>query len=250
MPYASREEAFQALQPYIEKARNFSGWAFDFENVDLEPRPPWDYEQMAANLLRDAGTALDMGTGGGELLSELATKTNARLVASEEWEVNAPVAARRLHPLGVDVVHCRSMQLPFRHESFDVIINRHEELDPATIGELLRPGGQLLTQQIGADNWREVGDFFPRIVDYSWVFPTYVEKLRESGLDVQARQHSWRVAYPSLGEIVFMLAITPWHLPGLDLERDLDTLLELERRQTVPEGVALTFSRDLIEARK
>lgn len=246
----TRAEALERLRPWIERAHGFSGWDFDWQNVDLEPGPPWDYEQMAADLLGDATSALDMGTGGGELLSRLAAETSARLVASEEWEVNAPVAARRLHPLGVDVVHCQSVQLPFRFGSFDVIINRHEELDPATIGELLRPGGRLLTQQIGGDNWREVGDYFPRMVDFSWVFPQYVNALRASGLDVRTQQHSWKVAYPSLGEVVYMLALTPWHVPDLDLERDLDALLELQQRRSTAEGVALTFSRDLIEARK
>lgn len=246
----AREQALARLQPWIERARGFSGWDFDWQNTDLEPGPAWDYEQLAADLLRDAGTALDMGTGGGELLSRLAVITSAHVIATEEWEVNAPVAARRLSPLGVDVVHCRSMQLPFRPASFEVIINRHEELDPATIGDLLRPGGRLLTQQIGGDNWREVGDYFPRIVNFDWVFPQYVDALQASGLEVRTQQHSWRVACPSLGEVVYMLALTPWHLPDLNLETDLEALLELERLQSTPQGVALTFSRDLIEARK
>jgi len=52
-------------------------------------------------------------------------------VATEPWEVNAPVAAKRLGARGIPVVRANSLRLPFRDEQFDLVLNRHEELDPA-----------------------------------------------------------------------------------------------------------------------
>jgi hypothetical protein len=50
---------------------------------------------------------LDLGTGGGEVFSQLAPFP-LRTFAAEEYAPNAPVAARRLHPLGVQVVRCEA----------------------------------------------------------------------------------------------------------------------------------------------
>jgi Methyltransferase domain len=248
---SERSEAIERLRPWVERARSFSGWDLsDVTPRDLEPGPPWDYEALAEELLRKAGTAVDMGTGGGELASRLSAYAHGRFVATEEWVVNAPLAARRLRPLGVDVIHSRSLQLPLKSGSVDLVLNRHEELEPSDVARVLAAGGTLLTQQIGGDNWQEVHDHFPRMNDFSWVFPTYVEQLKSGGLDVTAEQHSWRVAHRSLGEMVYMLAITPWHLPEFELERDIDALLEFEEAQTIREGLVVTHSRDLIKATK
>jgi hypothetical protein len=60
------------LQPFIERARGFSGWNFDGLDVrDLEPPPPWDYVAIARNYAERARRVLDIGTGGGEVLSSV-----------------------------------------------------------------------------------------------------------------------------------------------------------------------------------
>ena len=74
--------------------------------------------------------------------------------------------------------------------------------------------------------------------------------FKAAGLEVDARQHRRKVAYKGLGEFVYLLALTPWQLPDLDLERDLDALLRLEAGLTTADGLVVTESRDLIIARK
>lgn len=246
----SREAALARLRPWVERARTFSGWDLsDVEPRLLEPGPPWDYEQLARKVLRDASSVLDIGTGGGEVLSGLVT-ARARFVATEQWDVNAPVAAHRLCPLGVEVIHAQSLRLPFGEESFDIILSRHEEMDCAQVAAMLKPGGTVLTQQVGSDLWIEVGDYFPRWVVVEGIFESYVEAFRTAGLEVDARQHRYKVAYKGLGEFLYLLALTPWQLPDLDLESDLDALLRMETELTTPDGLVVTESRDLIVARK
>ena len=46
--------------------------------------------------------------------------------------------------------------LPFEDESFDVIINRHGDLSPKDFHRLLKPGGLFITQQVGAENDRDL----------------------------------------------------------------------------------------------
>jgi hypothetical protein len=68
---------------------------------------------------------------------------------------------------------------------------------------------------------------------------------------VQARTHDWKAAYRGLGEVVFLLCIAPWDIPGFDpLGRDLRGLIDAEQELSTDEGVVLTESAFLIEATK
>src|SRR4029453_4135572 len=94
-----------------------------------------------------AGALLDLDTGGGELLAELAPLP-PHTVAVESWARNIPVARDRLAPLGVAVL----TELPGGEEEFDVVLSRPGRMPAADIARLLRPGGRLLSQQVGSDD--------------------------------------------------------------------------------------------------
>lgn len=246
----ARQAALERLRPYVERARSFSGWDFSaVQERRLEPAA-WDYEALVREAARDARSVLDMGTGGGEVLARLRDALPARVLATEEWGPNVPVAARRLHPLGVEVVWCSDLGLPFTDAAFDLVINRHEWLDPADVARVLRPGGRAITQQVGRDNWRELNRFFPRRTDHGDIFEDYRRGFEAAGLDVSYRRQEWLTAYATLGDVVYMLMAAPWEIPDFDVERDLDALLALEAACSTADGVVLTESRDLLIAEK
>ena len=247
-----REERLAELRPYAERARRMTGWSFDVKMVTLGPPTPWSYDGRAAELLRGAGVAVDMGTGGGERFSRLCDGYDGIAVATEGWPPNVPVAAARLAPLGVQVLHASGSRLPLADGSVDLVLNRHEDLDPADVTRALRPGGRVLTQQIGRNHWREFGDFFPRATGGSGdLFERYREGFQRAGLDLaDAREHDLHVAMESLGDVVYMLTAVPWAVPGFDFERDLDALLALERACSRAEGLVWTQSNFVIEAVK
>lgn len=239
----------EALRPYLERARDFSGWDFSALEVrHLGPPLPWDYERLAREQARGAASALDLGTGGGEVLARLRDALPPRMVATEEWDVNAPVARRRLAPLGVDVVRCRSLALPFAGATFDLVLDRHEELSPEEIARVLRPAGRVLTQQVGRSNWCELRQFIPRMSDFGDLFDEYTRGFAAAGLRVVlAEQHEYHVAFGSLGDFVYLLGVAPWLLE-LSLERDGEALLALEEECGTAEGLVLTESRFVIIA--
>jgi len=247
----SREAALAGLQPFKARARRFSGWDLaDLRMRALEPGPPWDYEMLAKQYADGRRATLDLGTGGGELLASLRPALDGGVVATEEWVVNAPIAFRRLSPLGIHLVRSRSTRLPFRDSYFGLIIDRHEEFDPGEVERVLSPGGRFLTQQVGRHNWRELNQRFPRRTDWGDQRSGYVHALRDRGLEVESREHEARVAYPSLGEFVFMLCVAPWEIPDFATERDLDALLAFELDCTTSDGLVVTECRYLIDARK
>jgi len=246
-------DAMERIRPFVERARRFSGWSLDpFAPRSIEPAEPWSYTGRAAELLQGAKDVLDLGTGGGEVFETLCSSFTGRAVATEPWSVNAPVAAARLRPHGTEVVQCSSLRLPFRDSRFELVLSRHEEIDPAETARVLAPGGRLLTQQIGVDRWQELRPFFPRMNDPGDLFQRYRRGLQEAGLTiVQARSHEWKAVYRGLGEIVFLLCIAPWEIPDFDpLSGDLAALLRAEESLTTNGGIVLTESLFLLEGWK
>ena len=156
----SVEARLAELRPYVDKARRMKGWSLDTQTASLGPETPWNYDERARELLTGAGVVLDMGTGGGERFSRICDGYDARAVATEAWPPNVPVAAARLAPLGISLLHAHGLSLPLADGSIDLVLNRHEELDPGDVAKFLAPGGRVLTQQIGRNHWRELRTVF------------------------------------------------------------------------------------------
>lgn len=248
-----RRRALAGPQSYMERARSFSGWDFSSMRVTpLGPEPPWDYEALARAKAGRASRVLDVGTGGGGVLSRVVAGCAATVVATEEWHVNAPVARNRLRPLGVDIVRARvdKGEIPFTAAAFDLVLSRHEAILPEDIDRVLRPGGLFLTQQVAKENFEELREFFPRMTVWSDHYTGYQAAFRRMGYSVDARTHARNVAYATLGDVAFQLLVAPWEIDGFDPIAEIDDLLRLEDARPCPQGIALTEARYLIAARK
>jgi SAM-dependent methyltransferase len=235
----------------MEAARAFRG--FDFSNLltrHLDAPPLWNYADEVARAAVGATIAVDFGTGGGERLAEMRSSLPQCLIATEEWHVNAPLARDRLAPLGVPVVRADSLRPPFRDGAFDLVLSRHEAIEPAEVARILRQGGVFVTQQVGKHNWHELASHFLRRTDFGDHRTRYACELEAAGLTVRSWEHERRIAYPSLGEFAYQLAVDPELIPGFDIEADLEALLTMERECLGPEGFVVTECRYLLTARK
>jgi hypothetical protein len=245
------QAARERLRPHVEGARGFSGWMAPVHARVVGERRPWDYMRRARELLRESRSVVDLGTGGGERFADLLAGWRGRAFATEEWLVNAPIAARRLREVAAGVVRATTEALPFRDAAFDLVLDRHEALSPAEVARVLIEGGAALTQQVWR-SWPELDRFLPRRTDFGDHFGAYQAAFRAAGLRVvDAREHHGLVAFEGLGDFVFLLCIAPWEVPDFDpLGRDLEALLELEAALSGPEGLVLTEGSYVIEAWK
>ncbi len=137
------------------------GWDFSwFDGRATEERPSWGYARMMAERMAHARAALDIQTGGGEVLAGI-PEPPPLLVATESWPPNAELARRTLAPLGGRVVQATDdAGLPFPAESFDLVVSRHPvQLVWPEIARVLRPGGTFFSQLVGAGSNRELSDF-------------------------------------------------------------------------------------------
>lgn len=143
-----------------------------------------------------------------------------------------------------------SLRLPFVASSFDLVLDRHEALEPREVARVLAPGGTVITQQCGPDDWPELGRFLPKTV-FPDHFNGYQQGFAAAGLTVEdARWHEDRVAFETLGDLVYLLLVAPWSFPEFDPGRDIDALLALEDALGIDDGIVMTELRYLIVASK
>src|ERR1022692_666363 len=84
-------------------AEPVEGWDFSwFEGRASEERPAWGYSRLLAERMGAATAALDIQTGGGEVLAGIPHPPPV-LAATESWPPNVELARRNLAPLGASV---------------------------------------------------------------------------------------------------------------------------------------------------
>lgn len=231
------------------------GWDFSwFDGRATEERPPWGYARRMQGRMAAAEAALDIETGGGEVLATVA-RPPALLVATEGWWPNAQVARRRLQRLGARVVAVAdSPTLPFTDASFDLVVSRH----PVVVlwGEIARvlcPGGTYLSQQIGAGTNRELVDAMmgPQPVNERRSAASARREAASAGLElVDLRECALRVAFFDVGAVVHFLRKVRWTVPDFTPEAYDAPLRRLHERMEAEGSFVCTAQRLLVEARR
>lgn len=239
------------------------GWDFSwFEGRASEERPPWGYarmlgERMAALAPVPGAAALDLQTGGGEVLASVPAAP-ATLVATECWPPNVEVARRTLAPLrGRVVPMARELDdLPFADASFDLVTSRHPvAIRWAEVARVLRPGGMYFSQDVGDGSVRELTEFMmgPRPGrdgpnrDPKWS----VLAAGHAGLEVtDLREFRGRMEFGDIAAVVHFLRKVIWIVPGFTVTDYAERLRALHEQIQARGPFVATSVRFLIEARR
>jgi SAM-dependent methyltransferase len=110
---------------------------------------PWEYRDVVPRYLRSSDIVLDVGTGAGERLRELAPSFGHGLGIDADPEM---VRLACEDPAGNLSFRVCSERLESVSEVFDVILDRHAPFDLDAVAAHLRPGGYFITQQVGERN--------------------------------------------------------------------------------------------------
>lgn len=249
------------MRPFEElvaeaEAADVTGWGFGYlDGRATEERPPWGYARLLAERLAAAPSALDLDTGGGEVLDQ-ASVLPPRMVATESWEPNLLRARERLVPRGVDVVRTVPGEpLPFSDGSFALVTARHP-VRPAwsEIHRVLEPGGTYFAQHVGAESAFELIEFFlgplpeaRRNRDAE----LEADAARRAGLTVvDLRIARLRMEFFDVGAIVWILRKCVWWVPGFIVAEYEGKLRELDAQMRSGEPFVAHSRRHLIEARR
>jgi len=233
-----------------------SGWGFGFlDGRAIEERPPWGFARLLADRLSRARSALDLDTGGGEVVAE-APSLPPHMVVTEGWPPNAERARNLLGPRGVRVVETHpDAPLPFPDESFELVTARHPvSPDWAEIRRVLEPGGHYFAQHVGP------GSAFELIESVLGPLPgerqardpeREAAAAEQAGLAIQElRTARCRMELYDIGAVVWILRKCVWWVPDFSVDTYEEKLRDLDAPLRRGRPFVAHSTRHLIDARR
>jgi Methyltransferase domain len=215
-------------------AADVSGWDFGWlDGRATEERPPWSYSRTIAARLPHAAAALDIDTGGGEVIAGV-PELPPRMCATESWPPNVERARALLSPRGVEVVQSvEGDPLPFPDGSFDLVISRHPvRPDWPEIARVLSDGGTYLAQHVGPASAFELIEYFlgPLPQHRGDRDPHAAAAAAEAaGLTVvDLRTARCRMEFFDIGAVVYILRKSVWWLPDFTVDRYREALERID----------------------
>jgi SAM-dependent methyltransferase len=233
------------------------GWDFSwFEGRATEQRPSWGYARAMGARLGTAEAALDLQTGGGEVLA--GAPVLPRLTAATEgWPPNVAKATRLLAPRGVVVVAAaEDAPLPFADAAFDLVTSRHPVKAPfPEIARVLRTGGTYFAQHVGPGSAFELVEWFlgplPESVRRARDPQKEAAEATAAGLEVvDLRAERLRMEFHDIGAVVHFLRKVVWMVPGFTVEAYEPRLRALHQLIGEQGPFVAHSTRHLIEARR
>ena len=238
-------------------AADVDGWGFGWlEGRATEERPPWGFAGLLAEAVAGAEVAIDLDTGGGEVLGQC-PRLAAQQHVTESWPPNAARARERLGPRGV-IVHETTVGagIPLVDGAADLVTSRHPvRPDWSEIARVLAPEGQYLAQHVGPGSAFELIEHF--------IGPTTAQQRRgrhpdDEAADAQAagleilelRTARLRMEFFDVGAVVWILRKCVWWVADFDVDRCREQLLAMDEIIRRDGSFVAHSARHLIRARR
>lgn len=217
-----------------EAQARIHGW--DFSHIAgryTEEDLPWDYREVIKGYLRPEMKMLDIDTGGGEFLRSLGHPCE-NTAATENYPPNVALCREVLLPLGIDFRPGDGKgKLFFEDDRFDMVIDRHGDFNPEEIYRVLKPGGLFITQQVGAENDRELVTLL--CGETAVPFPEqYLQvtsgKFEKAGFAILRGEECFRpIQFLDVGALVWFARIIQWEFPDFSVDTHLERLMNAKK---------------------
>lgn len=219
-----------------EKIAHIHGW--DFSHIEgrcIEEKLSWDYKEIIQKYLTSDMKLLDIDTGGGEFLLSL-NHPYENTYATENYETNVELCKKELLPLGINFVHSDAEKsLPFPNNFFDIVINRHGSFNVKEIKRILKPNGIFITQQVGAENDRELVELLydkeslPPLPFPHQTLQNVQSDFEKCGFKtLQAKEEFPLISFLNVASLVWFARIIQWEFPNFSVENNQEKLFEVQ----------------------
>ncbi len=240
-----------------EQVAHIRGW--DFSHIhgryEEENDLPWNYKEIVENYIKPESYLLDIDTGGGEFLLSL-KHSNKRTSATEGYVPNVQLCKDRLLPLGIDFREGDGLGiLPFEDEKFDIVINRHGDFNSKEIYRVLKSGGIFITEQVGAENDRELVELLltnvPKLPFPEQYLNIATEKFKKSGFTIIHGEEAYRpIKFFDIGALVWFARIIEWEFPNFSVQNNLENLFNAQKLLEKDGVIQGSIHRFLLIAKK
>lgn len=239
-----------------ESIAHIHGW--DFSHIrgryEEENDLPWDYGELVRLHLKNSLQILDYDTGGGEFLLSLQHPYD-KTSATEGYPPNVELCRERLLPLGIWFKECDDpSRIPFGDGAFDLLLNRHGSFDAVELFRLARPGGVLITEQVGEDNDRDLVEMVLPGTAKPFPHLNLTEQRRNfeaAGFTIVQAEEAYRpIIFYDVGAFVWFARVIEWEFPDFSVERCFERLLKMQELVDRGGKIAGTIHRYLIVAKK
>ena len=217
-----------------EEIAHIHGW--DFSHIDgrymEDTNFPWNYRQVIGEYLTSDMKLLDIDTGGGEFLLSLGHPYE-NTAATENYLPNVQLCKETLHPLGINFRQADGKdKLPFEDARFDVVINRHGDFNPREIYRVLKAGGVFISQQVGAENDRELVNIL--CGELPLPFPEqYADKVaaafQNEGFSILRQEECFTpIRFYDVGALTWFARVLPWEFTGFSVDTHIRNLMKAQ----------------------
>jgi len=239
-----------------EEIAHIRGW--DFSHIDgrytEQDDLPWNYRAVIEEYLTPEMKILDIDTGGGEFLLSL-NHPHENTAAMENYPPNVELCKEVLLPMGIDFRPGDGKGIiPFDDGSFDMVINRHGDFNAEEIHRVLKPDGFFITQQVGAENDRELVKLL--CGETEMPFPEQYlnitsNKFEDAGFRILRGEECFRpIRFYDVGALVWFARIIQWEFPDFSVDTHLENLLSAQSVLEEHGSIDGSIHRFLLVARK
>lgn len=247
---------YEELAQISDFVSDLKGW--DFSPLREERAPvPWNYLNVVCQFLNQTDDVLDIGTGGGKKFLSLASylrkgigiDINSQMIEQAEWnKTNQRV-------VNIDFFVMDGHRLGFPEACFDMILNRHCDVNVRETTRVLRDNGYFVTQQVAERNTLNILEAFgwtPASFGDNWWQP--LERLaiefEQTGCRVVAKaEYDVRYWFCDLQSLMFWLKAVPLPEP-FDIKKHWQGVNRIIEEYSTPRGIETNEHRELLIIRK
>ena len=247
-----------SFESFLNEAAEYSphGWTFDgIEERFVNGALPWSYTSIALPFIAKSSCMLDLDTGGGEFLADLPFQAEITF-ATEGHSPNITVAYKRLRALNIPLIAVDNSTslLPFKGNSFDLVLGRHAAFSWNEVQRVLKPGGIFISQQVGSDNHVDLNLLLGAAkcnLTKVWNLDTALNQASETGFSIlsQGEAHPKDQIF-DIGALLIHLKTVPWQIPDFNIDSYHSQLLKLHDRINASSFVEVTSHRFFFVAQK
>jgi len=232
------------------------GW--DFRHLgETKKGRKWDFFQEVAKKVKEGDVVLDLGTGGGERVLEIADKIF--FLIGIDFSSNMVNTARKNLSKkalkNVRFLQMDSSKLIFPDNFFDIVTSRHCDFSAKEVYRVLKKGGYFLTQQVSEYDKINIKKEFGRGQAYGKedgsLKKRYLGELKKMGFKkIKSGDYDSTEFYRKKEDIVYLLKYSPI-IPHFGKKSgDSEKLEKFFEKYTTKKGVKTNSKRIMITAQK